>query len=180
MTIEELTEQLLAKVDSWKSGFTPLFRSVVDIRGEMSRRIFGKGNNNGYNSAGSQLPTKPYSTEEIYVDPRSLTRRPSGKNIGKRGTPIKSLYFEGGYAELKSSIGRPALELTNSLNSSFTNTPIVQSGENAAIIIDDSEAGKVLGLENEKKYGTIFQMTDEEDKLFGEILSDYITEALNG
>jgi hypothetical protein len=178
MTIEQLLEEQLSLIDSWKSSFTPLYRAVLDIRGQMSKRIFGTGTNNGSNSVGQELPTKPYSTQEIYVDPRSLKRVPSGKNIGKRGKPIKSLYFEGGYSELKTLIGRPALELTNNLDSSFTNTPIVNSGENAAIVVDDSEAGKVAGLEN--KYGKIFDMTDEEDALFGELLAEYITEALNG
>lgn len=177
MTPEELSQELLSKVDKWSASFTPLFRAVIDIRGEMSRRIFGKGNTSGFNAAGTQLPTKPYSTKEIYVDPRSLTKKPSGKNIGKRGTPIKSLYFEGGYSELKNLLGRPALELTNSLDSSFTNTPIVESGQNAAIVIDDSEVGKVKGLE--AKYGKIFIMSDDEEQLFGEILADYIIEELN-
>lgn len=174
MTVAEM----LALADSWNSGFTPLFRAVADIKGEMSRRIFGAGNNSGSNTAGATLPTRPYDTEPIYVDPRSIPRV-AGSNIGKRGKPIKSLYFEGGYAQLKNEIGRPALELTNALDRSFTNTPIVEAGDNAAIVIDDSEAGKVEGLEKEKRYGTIFQMSEEEERIFGEILADYIIEELN-
>ena len=172
MTVAEI----LATADGWKNGFTPLFRAMADIRGEMSRRIFGTGSNSGSNTAGDTLPEPPYDTEPIYVDPRSIPRV-AGSNIGKRGKPIKSLYFEGGYAQLKAELGRPALELTNALDLSFTNTPIVEAGENASIVIDDSEAGKVAGLE--KKYGTIFQMTDEEERIFEEILEDYIAEELN-
>jgi hypothetical protein len=106
-----------------------------------------------------------------------LPNTPSGFQVGKRGKKIKSAYFPQGYAQLKQVVDRPPLELQGSLKSSFANSPILASGANVQITIDISEVGKVQGLE--KRYGTIFDLTKEEEQLFGEELTILVVEAIN-
>lgn len=181
LTPDELQSRLDSLIGQWERSFKPLELAVAEIRGEMSVRIFGSGSSVGKNTAGATLPTKSYKTKPAYFDPRSLPSVPSQLQIGKRGKRIKSVYAEGGYAQLKSVLGRPPLELTNALDSAFTNlegdNPLRVQGDSVAIVVPDSEDGKIEGLE--KLYGTIFQMSDEETTLFFEILSDYIADALN-
>lgn len=177
ITPDELQSRLDSLISQWESNFAPLELAVAEIRGEMSVRIFGSGSSAGKNTAGATLPTKSYKTKPAYFDPRSLPSVPSQLQIGKRGKRIKSVYAEGGYAQLKSVLGRPPLELTNTLDIAFTNTPLVSQSDSVAIVVPDSEEGKIEGLE--KLYGTIFQMSDDETTLFFEILSDYIADALN-
>jgi hypothetical protein len=177
ITAGELSPKLLSLIDQWKSDFEPLAEAVNLIRSEMTARIFGTGSSGGENAAGNKLPTKPYDTQPIYVDVRSLPNTPSSFQVGKRGKKIKSAYFPQGYAQLKQVVDRPPLELQGSLQSSFANSPILGSGANAQITVDDSEAGKVAGLQ--KRYGVIFDLTAEEEQLFGEELSILIVEAIN-
>jgi hypothetical protein len=54
---------------------------------------------------------------------------------------------------------------------------LIEAGENVSIVIPDDQAGKAKGLE--KKYGTIFQMSEEEENLFTDELSQLIAEAIN-
>jgi hypothetical protein len=173
----DLTLRLSSLVEQWRTDFEPLSEAVNFINGEMSVRIFGSGSNAGKNAAGETLPTKPYDTQPIYVDVRTLPSTPTAFQVGKTGKKIKSAYFPQGYGQLKQAIGRPPLELTNALDRSFTNSPILASGANAQITVDDSEAGKVAGLQ--KRYGVIFDLTAEEEQLFGEELSILIVEAIN-
>jgi hypothetical protein len=175
--VGELTPKLYSLLDQWKSDFEPLAEAVNLIRSEMTARIFGTGTGGGENAAGSKLPTKPYSRKPVYADVRSLPNTPSGFQVGKRGKKIKSAYFPQGYAQLKQVVDRPPLELQGSLQSSFANSPILASGANVEITIDTSEAGKVQGLE--KRYGTIFDLTKEEEQLFGEELTILVVEAIN-
>lgn len=183
MTIDELLAKQLEVIDSFKSNFEPLYLAVANIREEMTFRIFGSGRGSGKNAAGSDLSSVAYSTDEIWIDPRASPRKVSGRNIGKRGSEIKSYYYPQGqgYNTFKADIDRGQLRLSNNLFSAFSNeagnNPIYKQGENAAITIDESEDGKIQGLE--KKYGVIFEMTQEEEDAFGLILADYITEAIN-
>lgn len=172
-TIEQLDEKLNALLAKWEQGFTPLYFSVNSIKAVMFDRIFEEG----LNSAGTQLPSPSYSTKEIYVDVNTLPNTPSSYQVGKRGTKIKSAYFPDGYKQLKQVVERPVLELTNRLKLAFANYPVIESGDSASIALPDSERGKRLGLED--KYGTIFQMTQEETDLFTEVLQYEITQAIN-
>lgn len=176
-TVAEINQRIDGLLSQWQSNFLPLFSSVNFIRGEISRRAFGGKSSPGENTAGSTLPTVPYSTKPIYADVKSLPNTPSAFQIGKRGTKIKSAYFPQGYGQLKDAVGRPPLELTNQLDIAFTNTPLAEAGQNVSIVIPDDQAGKVKGLES--KYGTIFQMSKEEEKLFTDDLAQEIADAIN-
>jgi hypothetical protein len=164
------------------SNFTVLYGPVRELKRIMFKRIFGTGSSGGTNTAGEKLPTKPYSSTPIYVSPRSLRNAPSKFKVGKRGTPIKSLFFPGGYAQLKQGTSaKLPLELTGRLKGGFLTSEVITEGLNAAITVPTSEQGKIDGLE--AKYGTIFLPTKEEQEAMLEehaiLLAEQITNAMN-
>lgn len=168
-TPAEIQRNLDDLYNDWNSKFTALYGPVRELKRIMFKRIFGTGSSGGSNSAGEKLPTKPYSTTPIYVSPRSLSNAPSKYKVGKRGEPIESLYFPGGYAQLKTGTSRKLpLELTGRLKGGFLNEDVLAEGLSAAIAIPESEAGKVDGLQ--AKYGPIFLPTAEEQ---AEMLEDH-------
>ena len=168
-TPAQIQKNLDELYNDWTSKFTALYGPVRELKRIMFKRIFGVGKSGGTNSAGDELPTKPYSTKPIYVSPRALASAPSKFKIGKRGEPIKSLYFPDGYAQLKTGTSRKIpLELTGRLKAGFLTEDVLTEGLEAAILIPGSEIGKVKGLET--KYGPIFQPTAEEQ---AEMLEDH-------
>jgi hypothetical protein len=178
MTIAEFQQRSEAITEAWSTNFIPLYRAVEDLKGLMFLRIFGEGMTGGSNSAGDKLPTVPYSTTPIYVSPSSVKNAPSSFKKGKRGTPIQSLYFPNGYAQLKSQTSAVLpLQLTGALKFGFQSSGIENNGLQSSITIISSELGKVEGLEN--KYGAIFVPTNEEINEFEISLSEFITEAFN-
>ena len=178
MTIAEFQQRSEAITEAWSTNFIPLYRAVEDLKGLMFLRIFGTGTSGGSNSAGDKLPTVGYSKEPIYVSPRSIKNAPASFKKGKRGTPIQSLYFPEGYAQLKSQTSAVLpLQLTGALKFGFQSSGIENNGLQSSITIISSELGKVEGLEN--KYGAIFEPTNEEIKEFEISLSEFITEAFN-
>jgi hypothetical protein len=171
-TPAEIQKNLDALYEGWTSKFTALYGPVRELKRIMFKRIFGTGSSGGTNTAGDKLPTVPYSTKPIYVSPRALASAPSKYKIGKRGEPIKSLYFPGGYAELKKGTSRKLpLELTGRLKGGFLSSEVLTEGLEAAITVPASEEGKIDGLE--AKYGTIFLPTAEEQ---AEMLEDHAAE----
>lgn len=183
-TIREINERTNQLLDSWEKKFTPLLTAVTEVRGDMAERIFGDregkktGSTPSKNAQGDTLPTTPYSTKELYISTDAVPRASNSFKVGKRGKKINSLYFPQGYSQLKKSIDRGALQLTENLKKAFTNkTAIVTEGSNVRLEIPIQEEGKVDGLE--KRYGKIFIMSEEEIKNFEEILSELIIEAIN-
>jgi len=171
-TPAEIQKNLDALYEGWTSKFTALYGPVRELKRIMFKRIFGTGSSGGTNTAGETLPTVPYSTKPIYVSPRALASAPSKYKVGKRGEPIKSLYFPGGYAELKKGTSRKLpLELTGRLKGGFLSSDVLTEGLEAAITVPASEEGKIDGLE--AKYGTIFLPTPEEQ---AEMLEDHAAE----
>jgi hypothetical protein len=171
-TPAEIQKNLDALYEGWTSKFTALYGPVRELKRIMFKRIFGTGSSGGTNTAGEKLPTVPYSTKPIYVSPRALASAPSKYKVGKRGEPIKSLYFPGGYAELKKGTSRKLpLELTGRLKGGFLSSEVLTEGLEAAITVPASEEGKIDGLE--AKYGTIFLPTAEEQ---AEMLEDHAAE----
>lgn len=193
-TIKEMNQRLDALNKEWVSNFRPLYRAGSNLKRVMFKRIFGKGSSGGFNSEMQDLPTRPYSTTPIYVDPKSLRNAPSSFKFGKsttdskgkkkKGKPIKSLYFQGGYAELKSKTSaKLPLQLTGKLAGGFLNSEMLKDGLTIDITLPDSETEKVKGLEYgnrySKGYGVIFQPTDIEEIEFLELHGQYIVEAIN-
>jgi hypothetical protein len=171
-TPAEIQKNLDELYSDWTNKFTALYGPVRELKRIMFKRIFGTGSSGGTNTAGDKLPTVPYSTKPIYVSPRALASAPSKYKVGKRGEPIKSLFFPGGYAELKKGTSRKLpLELTGRLKGGFLSSEVLTEGLEAAITVPASEEGKIDGLE--AKYGTIFLPTPEEQ---AEMLEDHAAE----
>jgi hypothetical protein len=187
-TIKEMNLRMDALNKEWNTNFKPLYRAGTNLKRVMFKRIFGKGNSGGYNTAMESLPTKDYSVEPIYVDPKSLRNAPASFKFGKpttdskgktkKGKPIKSLYFAGGYAELKTKTSaKLPLQLTGKLAGGFLQSEVIKDGLSVEVTLPESELGKSKGLE--KKYGIIFQPTDMEEEEFLLLHGQYLVEAIN-
>ena len=187
-TIKEMNLRMDALNKEWNTNFKPLYRAGTNLKRVMFKRIFGKGNSGGYNTAMQELPTKDYSTEPIYVDPKSLRNAPASFKFGKgstdskgktkKGKPIKSLYFAGGYAELKTKTSATLpLQLTGKLAGGFLQSEVIKDGLSVELTLPESELGKSKGLE--KKYGIIFQPTDMEEEEFLLLHGQYLVDAIN-
>jgi hypothetical protein len=187
-TIKEMNLRMDALNKEWNTNFKPLYRAGTNLKRVMFKRIFGKGNSGGYNTAMQELPTKDYSTEPIYVDPKSLRNAPASFKFGKpttdskgktkKGKPIKSLYFAGGYAELKTKTSATLpLQLTGKLAGGFLQSEVIKDGLSVEVTLPESELGKSKGLE--KKYGIIFQPTDMEEEEFLLLHGQYLVDAIN-
>lgn len=187
-TIKEMNARMDALNKEWVVNFKPLYRAGTNLKRVMFKRIFGKGNSGGYNTAMQELPTKDYSTEPIYVDPKSLRNAPASFKFGKpttdskgktkKGKPIKSLYFAGGYAELKTKTSATLpLQLTGKLAGGFLQSEVIKDGLSVELTLPESELGKSKGLE--KKYGVIFQPTDMEEEEFLLLHGQYLVDAIN-
>lgn len=187
-TIKEMNLRMDALNKEWVVNFKPLYRAGTNLKRVMFKRIFGKGNSGGYNTAMQELPTKDYSTEPIYVDPKSLRNAPASFKFGKpttdskgktkKGKPIKSLYFAGGYAQLKTKTSATLpLQLTGKLAGGFLQSEVIKDGLLVELTLPESELGKSKGLE--KKYGVIFQPTDMEEEEFLLLHGQYLVDAIN-
>lgn len=187
-TIKEMNARMDAINNEWLTNFKPLYRAGTNLKRVMFKRIFGKGRSGGFNTAMDSLPTDPYSTTPIYVDPNSLRNAPASFKFGKpttdskgktkKGKPIKSLYFAGGYAELKTKTSATLpLQLTGKLAGGFLQSEVVKEGLSVSVTLPDSEVGKSEGLEN--KYGVIFQPTDMEQEEFLLLHGQYVVDVIN-
>ena len=193
-TIKEMNARMDALNKEWNNNFKPLYRAGMNLKRVMFKRIFGKGNSGGYNTAMQELPTFPYSTTPIYVDPNSLRNAPASFKFGKptidskgkkkKGKPIKSLYFPLGYAQLKTKTSaKLPLQLTGKLAGGFLQSEVIKDGLSVEVTLPDSEFDKAEGLQygnrNFKGYGTIFQPTDMEEIEFLELHGQYLADAIN-
>jgi len=185
ITIDQLDKNLNDMLEGWLTKFEPLYISVYQERIDMQERIFGKGNKGGSNRNGDKLPTTAYSSTPIYVNPRDLRNAPSQFKKGKRGTPINSLYFPGGYAQIKTQTSATIpLQLTGNLLGSWLSTPIGEDGLSCSIEIGSEQKDKIKGLEfgngdKFKGYGVIFQPSKEEEQAMLELQAELIVEQIN-
>ena len=193
-TIKEMNARMDALNKEWLTNFKPLYRAGNNLKRVMFKRIFGKGRSGGFNTAMDSLPTDPYSTTPIYVDPNSLRNAPASFKFGKpttdskgktkKGKPIKSLYFAGGYAELKTKTSATLpLQLTGKLAGGFLQSEVIKDGLSVSVTLPDSEVDKAEGLQygnrNFKGYGTIFQPTDMEQEEFLLLHGQYVVDVIN-
>jgi hypothetical protein len=102
----------------------------------------------------------------------------TGRGQNQAGYYLPTKPYTPAYAKIKAKNGRPPLELTGFLKSSFAKNEgsVLNQGFNSDIFIQADEAGKVEGLE--KLYGTIFKPTVEEQarmlQLHAELLAEQI------
>jgi len=193
-TIKEMNARMDALNKEWLTNFKPLYRAGNNLKRVMFKRIFGQGSSGGYNSDMQSLPTYPYSNKPIYVDPKSLRNAPASFKFGKptidskgkkkKGKPIKSLYFQGGYAELKTKTSaKLPLQLTGKLAGGFQKSEMLNDGLSVSVTLPDSEVDKADGLQygnrNFKGYGVIFQPTDMEQEEFLLLHGQYVVDVIN-
>jgi len=193
-TIKEMNARMDALNKEWLTNFKPLYRAGNNLKRIMFKRIFGKGKSGGFNTAMDSLPTFPYSTTPIYVDPNSLRNAPASFKFGKgttdskgktkKGKPIKSLYFPEGYAQLKTKTSATLpLQLTGKLAGGFFQSEVIKDGLSVSVTLPDSELDKADGLQfgnrNFKGYGIIFQPTDMEEEEFLLLHGQYVVDVIN-
>lgn len=179
ITVDQLDKNLASMLEGWFTKFEPLYIAVENLKvNQMQERIFGSGTSGGTNTDGGKLPTKPYSTTPIYVSPTDLRNAPSQFKKGKRGTPINSLFFPGGYSQIKTQTSAVLpLQLTGNLLGSWISTPTSEDGLSVAIEIGTEQVGKIEGLE--AKYGIIFLPTEEEEQAMLNLHAELIVEQIN-
>lgn len=178
MTINDLIQKLENYITEIKKGDVVKI-AAIGTSAIMVERIFEKG----LKSDGSKIGT--YDSEnEIYEYPNNLPRRqsPKGKPGAERNVKNrKTVYFKS-YQDLRAKQGRESsfvnLRLTNDLQSDMANSGVSKSSDKIAspnpIMISPNEyqlrlrrkenVQKRIGLE--KRYGTIFDLTKDEQKLF--------------
>ena len=177
MTIAELNARLLKLAEDARFDDALIF-AAESTQDAMSERIF----ENQENIAGNKATSSDYSTKEIWVEPLTLPRN-AGSAIGKRGTPIKTRYFAGGWADVKSQVGRPNYELNGILKSDFNSALVRTNNLKVNLTLKNAENfGKVKGLD--KKYGRTFGVNNTEREIFRDVLAFEINqlarETING
>jgi hypothetical protein len=110
--------------------------AVFDMHDAMVKRIFKDNKDINGNKP------KPYSTEPMYA---SVARYKGVRLGGQKTESGKSKYFEGGYSQLKSESGRPPIELTGRLVSSFENGLREVNPYEYEIVIPKEDGDKIRG-----------------------------------
>jgi hypothetical protein len=172
MTIEELNNRLLKLAEDAQFD-DALILAAKTTQDAMSERIF----ENLENIAGNKASVGDYSKKEIWVEPLILPRN-AGSAVGKRGTPIKTRYFAGGWADVKSQVGRPNYELNGILMKDFNSALVRTNNLRVDLTLKKAENfGKVKGLN--VKYGRTFGVNKEERALFAKILQFEVAKITN-
>jgi hypothetical protein len=174
MTIAELNNKLIETTQEQIFN-NALTEAALTVQDEMSNRIFVELEN----VAGNKASSADYSTKEIWVEPLTLPRKSAGSAIGKRGKPIKTRYFEGGWADVKAQVGRKNYELNGILFKDF-NSPLINFGGDLRVVLKlkkPENNGKVKGLN--KKYGRTFGVNKEERDLFARVLQFEVAKQIN-
>jgi hypothetical protein len=172
MTIQELNNRLLQLADDARFD-NALIKAAKDTQDAMSERIF----ENLENIAGNKASVSDYSKKEIWVEPLTLPRN-AGSAVGKRGTPIKTRYFAGGWAQVKQEVGRPNYELNAILMKDFNSALVRTNNLRVDLTLKKPENfGKVKGLN--VKYGRTFGVNKDERALFAKILQFEVAKITN-
>jgi hypothetical protein len=177
MTIAELNARLLKLAEDARFDDALIFAAKT-TQDAMSERIF----ENQENIAGNKATSSDYSTKEMWVEPLTLPRN-AGSAIGKRGTPIKTRYFAGGWADVKAQVGRPNYELNGVLARDFNSALVRTNNLKVNLTLKNAENfGKVKGLD--KKYGRTFGVNNTEREIFRDVLAFEVNklarETING
>lgn len=184
--VNELIAGMLTKLNGYQKGgegYSTVLREVATtMRGEMGRRIHSEGKNANDSKIGD------YSTKPIYVSISDNPGRSFGRPIGKTGRSVfkstgkdhKSRYFEGGYSQFKTAIGRNQLGSVNlSLSGQMANQfSVVATADGYGLGWADTEKlERAKHLEN--KYGKVWGLTEGEKELANEIIADHFKQIFN-
>ncbi len=115
----------------------------------------------------------------------------TGRGQNQAGNFLPTVAYTKAYAKIKAKNGRPPLELTGFLKTSFATdeVSVFSEGFDSLIYLQADEAGKALGLEKGvdslnpkykkfKGYGTIFKPTAEEQQRMLELHAELLAEQI--
>lgn len=173
MTVQEFISDQNDALNKLISDSDILNSVGFDVHAKVVKRIFtDKENANG----DGILSARPYSTKPAYFS-REVVGLTVGTFIGKKGRvvkksktainagakkiEIKSAYFPGGYAEMKSQLGKGALELNGLLMKDFAN-PFFEIDGTALKVKFKSKLQNDIAVGNEDLRGAIFAFKDSE------------------
>lgn len=139
-TIEDILQKQLEQLEE------KFYFAVLDTHDEMVNRIFEQ-----QKDANGAEP-KPYSTEPLWISRSALPREAGQKTKGG-----KTRYFEGGYKQMKSEVGRPPLELKGLLKLDFTNGIRQVSPLEFEVDVNKESLNKIRG--NFRKF---FELSEKE------------------
>lgn len=130
-----------------------------DVLPEIAIRVFEDGKDGKGNEIKNRKTQKTgYSTKPIYISKKATPRIAGG-----RQTP-KSIYYKGGYAEFKESIGigsKVNLRVFGRFRQAFLSMGERLSGKSITLILKDQlDIDKKDG--NVERYGDMFEMTKSE------------------
>ena len=164
MDKEALKEKFRKAVENLTTKNTPLASAVATVHKDIAKRVFVQGRNTN----GEQFQYN--STKEIYIDPDQAPKKVNNK--GKRGKPIKSGFYES-YKHFRIDMGREAnfvnWELVGRLSGDYK-TGLTPENINRYVVRlrNENNADKAAGLK--KRYGALFDKSQQEEKRFKEIL----------
>ena len=183
MTYQEKILQLRKQLEALKSS-EALHIAAQDTHVKMTERIFVNGRSAGGGDIGD------YDTKnELYVNPNKSPKgfptkgKPNEKGIARSkfndGTPHKTGYFTS-YSDYRNTIGRDIskvnLVLSGDMQSDFGKALVKITDLKYASTMRDNNIKKKDG--NEKRFGEIFKLTEEEKENFVEVLQFETTRIL--
>ncbi len=187
-SIEELRQYLSQSFRKLTKTEKVLLQIGSEALADTRKRIF----DDGILSAGGKI-IDGYSTKPFYVPVKASSKlRPKGKDGKgkfKSGKTKKSRYLQGGYKELKSTIGRTKpLELTGQFLGAYsiglrkeevvlgfldTKRTTFASGGNKDAKIGNPELRKSL----EKRFGVFTALSEQEDKKVNDFIDKHINDS---
>lgn len=165
----------------------PLLLAVRAANEARIKRIFEDGKGTDGANIGTYNSTTP-----VYIDPNDAPRR--GNQVGKRGKPIKSLYYDS-YKAFRAAMGRESnfvnLRLNNELQSDLANAQLSKSSNTLAksnpikvtstkykvTLKKQINIDKVDGLT--ARFGSFINHTKEEIDIFNKVYNFEINKILN-
>jgi hypothetical protein len=141
-TMDDILAKKLAEIEE------KFYFAVLDTHDEMVNRIFEE-----HKDANGADP-KTYSSEPLWISRTALPREAGQKTKGG-----KTRYFEGGYKQMKSEVGRPPLELRGLLKLDFTNGIRQVNPLEFQVDVNKESLNKIKG-----NFRTFFKFSNEERK----------------
>lgn len=170
----------------WKEKMQRFLREVArgkfveqaarDVMTVTDQRIFSQGKKTSGGKIGS------YSLKPIYISPDAAPR--AVRNVGKTGKRIKSGYYAGGYKQFRQQQGREAgfvnLRLSGEMRNDMANSTGAPKPEKLTPLSYRVTISKPVNIAKrkglEKKYGTVFDLTRQEDQRFHQLAAFYYGE----
>lgn len=165
MNFEQYTQKLNQRIAEIRGGRAVRI-AAFDTTAEYGQRIFERGKN----SAGGEIGQ--YSKKELWASAKNSPRKPNEK--GKTGKDISGGYYKDGYFEYKGDMGRENASVNLVLFGELKSD--VYNGQTKAEPTKVSETHYQIDVKNEvnalkiegqeKRFGVIFNLTQEEKQHF--------------